>query len=102
MSRFVPNQAGIRKLGRDASLVGPLMVRARIIAEDARRLCPSRRVAAEIRADGSGFDSSGVYVRINAHHWTSPFVEFGTMNQGPSAMLRRAAERGGKFIGMTG
>lgn len=99
MNRFVPNQAGIRALGRQPAVVRTLMVRAGVIAADARQLCPSSRVAREIRADGPGMDASGVFARVNAHHWASGFVEFGTATQRPAAMLRRAAERGGKFTG---
>lgn len=102
MNRFKANPAGIRALGRDATIAVPLMARAQMIAGDARQLCPSRRVAAEIRADAPGLDAAGVYVRVTAYHWASAFVEFGTMYQGPSAMLRRAAERGGKFNGLVG
>ena len=96
---FRENPAGIRALGRDPGLAAALMVRARSIAADARQLSPSDRVAQEIRAEGPDIDAFGLLARVNAHHRASGFVEFGTINQRPAAMLRRAAERGGRFIG---
>lgn len=99
MSKFVENPAGIKAVGHMPGLAAALMVRARAIAADARQLSPSDRVAREIKAEGPDLDAFGMLARVNAHHWTSGFVEFGTINQRPSAMLRRAAERGGRFIG---
>lgn len=62
------------------------------IAAEAKRLTVSQRIADEIIPD-SGFDASGrILARVNAHHWTSWFVEGGTVDQRPSAYLRRAAE----------
>ena len=99
MSRFVENPNGIRALSGQPDVVAALMVRPRAIAADARQLTPSRRVAEAIKAEGPTIDSRGALARVNAHHWASGFVEFGTINQRPVAMLRRAAERGGRFTG---
>lgn len=97
MSRFVENPEGIRILGRQPAIQAVMMARAVAIARDAKQLCPSRRVADEIRAEGPSIDAQSALARVNAHHWTSAFVEFGTLNQRPTAMLRRAAERYGRL-----
>jgi hypothetical protein len=101
MSRFVENKAGIRQQAFHPGLSAALYARARQIAASARQLSPSDRVAREIVAETPTIDENGALSRVNAHHWTSGFVEFGTINQRPAAMLRRAAEQAGRFTGRT-
>lgn len=66
---------------------------AAAVAVEAKRLCDSQRIADEIDRD-AGHDAEGPVARINANHWTSWFVEGGTVDQKPKAYLRRATESG--------
>lgn len=96
---FRPDYVGISKLAFLPGLGVPMMARATQVANTAKRLTDSRRVAEGILAEGPQLDSLGVLALVNAHHWTSAFVEFGTVDQPPTAMLRRAGEQGGRFTG---
>lgn len=94
---FRPDYVGIRKLAFLPGLAVPLMGRAAQLAGDAKQLAGSDRVAQGITADGPEVDQTSMVAFVNANHWTSAFVEFGTVHQPPTAMLRRAAEQGGRF-----
>lgn len=66
---------------------------ATVIAVEAKRNVESRRIADNIHV-AADFDSLGPVARVNAEHWTSMFVEVGTIHQQPTAYLRKAMESG--------
>ncbi len=47
-------------------------------------------IAVEVGVDGRGRPVG----RVNAHHWTSHIVEFGSVGQPPHAPMRRAIDSG--------
>lgn len=94
------NPAGIAKLAFNPKVGSHLLATAKRIAVDARRLTDSERVANGIEAEGPDLGRFGMVAHVVASHWTSAFVEFGTVRQPPTAMLRRAGEQSGRFTGV--
>lgn len=92
--RLVPNPGAARLLQYDPRVIAVLDRVARAVATEAKRLSPSQRYNENIEVD-SGVDERGeIVARVNAMHWTSWFIEAGTLHQAASAPLRRALESG--------
>lgn len=95
MSRFDISPTAKRDVATMAGTKAELKTVAVSVANEAKRLVKSHRVANEIDV-AVGTDELGPVARVNANHWTSWFLEGGTLNQPPQAYLRRALERGWK------
>lgn len=87
IDREVASSAGMRKLLADV---------ADLIADETRRNAPKASgryrdgIESELALDDRGLPLG----RVNAHHWTSHYVEFGTSQRPPQAPMRRAVDSG--------
>jgi hypothetical protein len=90
-----------RQLLRSAQLLAGLRLAAERVADEAVRIAPReaalpegrRRHYADMIDATSGFDGQGLPLgRVNALHFTSNFIEFGTVDTAPHAPLRRALD----------
>lgn len=101
MSRVVLHPDFERQLSRSPEMLAVLGKAAANIAKEARRIAPReaalppgrRRHYADTISSAAGIDEHGEPVgRINAFHFTSLFIEFGTVHNPPYAPLRRALD----------
>lgn len=92
--KVVVHKRGVDLLERQAGMVRTLHRVATTVANEAKRISPSGRYNDEIEVDDGTDEIGRVVSRVNAHHWTSWFIEAGTVNQAPSAPLRKAMESG--------
>ncbi len=96
MSRFAYSKTFEARFRRSKDLEDAMGELAEKTAEKARRLAFARayetgRFMASIEAE-SGQDKIGAMGRINSHDPAAPYIEFGTKNMPPEAILRRALE----------
>jgi hypothetical protein len=83
-----------RRIATTVQMQATLHGKAEQVAAEARRIVApvSQRVTDGIEATAGVDDRGRMVGRVNAHHWTSWFVEAGTVDQRPTAYLRKALE----------
>lgn len=96
--RFVPNPRAAALLAATPEMVAAMKSRAEAAAEESRAIAPvvtgeyREGIVAEAGLDGTPPVAKG---RINAHKFTSGWIEFGTSRMAAQAVLRRGAEASG-------
>lgn len=96
MDRFTLDRTFTSKFARTKDLEDAMGELAEETANEARRLALARafetgRFMRSIEAE-SGQDEIGAMGRVNSHDPAAPYIEFGTKNMPPEAILRRALE----------
>lgn len=93
-SSFDYHRAVEKVLARSPDLARVLAQRADDVADVARKLGPRGRTGRYVEGIDAdvGMGDKGLVGRVNANHFTSHWVEFGTVRMRPFAPLRRALE----------
>lgn len=95
--RFVPNPRGIAKVGRDPKMYALVKGLAERGADNARSVAPvgdsdPGEHYKDMISVYTGLRKGIAFARINAHKFTSHWIEFGTSRMQAFAPLRRGME----------